>query len=75
MSARSKYRAMKLDQRMADRRAREARSETLCVLPTITVSRDELAEMYPPPEELCSDCPPVSEGDKTRCLPCPRRTP
>ena len=26
--------------------------------------------------KLCSDCPPVGyPADKTRCLPCPRRTP
>lgn len=26
--------------------------------------------------KLCSDCPPVGyPTDKTRCLPCPRRTP
>jgi hypothetical protein len=23
--------------------------------------------------ELCSDCPPVGDGDKMRCTPCPRR--
>lgn len=28
------------------------------------------------PEELCGDCPPVGyPTDKTRCLPCPRRSP
>lgn len=27
-------------------------------------------------DELCEDCPPLGyPTDKTRCLPCPRRTP
>ena len=27
-------------------------------------------------DDLCDDCPPVGyPTDKTRCLPCPRRTP
>lgn len=33
-----------------------------------------IAASTKPPEQLCSDCPPVGYAtDKTRCDPCPRR--
>jgi hypothetical protein len=36
----------------------------------------EAAEDATAPSQICSDCPPVGHStDRTRCLPCPRRTP